>query len=102
MKHALRVHIVTQHPQRLERQWVQTIDDEQFDPEHRGELNLAAAAWDELVANTDLGILLRDVAMCPSEYGEDDRVHMTFDTVSIADEYLIHVGIDYFDGVPAR
>ena len=102
MKHALRVHIVTRPDHRAhDRQWVQAIDDEQFDPEHRGELNLAAAAWDELVANTDLGSLLRDVTENPYEYGEDDRVHMTFDGVSIADEYLTHVGADYFDGVTA-
>lgn len=102
MKHALRVHIVTRPDHRWhERQWVQAIEDEEFDPQHRGELNLAAAAWDELVANTDLGSLLREVQAEPYLAGEDDRVHMAFDGVSIADEYLAHVGADYFDGVAA-
>jgi hypothetical protein len=103
MKHALRVEVITRQPNGRDhvQQYVQAVDDEGFDPEHRTTANLAAAAWDELIANGDLATVLRDFQE-PGGATEDDRIVMHFDGQPIADEYATHVLPTYFDEVPTR
>ncbi len=94
--HALRVTVTTRPNGRWHtEQFVQAIDASGFDPECQTVENLAAAAWDELVANTWLGIILQ--AFDDKGTTEDDRIGIYFDGESIADEWAEHVSANYFD-----
>lgn len=99
MKHALRIEITTYHPNyrgpHVET-IVQAVEDEDFDPENRGTLNLAAAAWDEVIANTDLRQTFINVRE-DRDYTEDDRITIYFDGKPIADEHIANIDTDYFD-----
>jgi hypothetical protein len=94
MKHTLRVEVAP-----IGCEFLQVVEDEDYDPENRIAKVMMADAWDELVHNSFLGSLIEEFQ---ERAGQDDWITMYFDGECVADEFAAHVPFDYFDDQVVR
>lgn len=94
MKHEVRVTIidVTRRGAVMTGDWTAEVDSNDFDAEDLTVPNLVAAAWSDLLRDTDMGLALDHR---PAEAGEDTWLTIAFDGEAVADELLRNVNRDF-------
>ena len=94
MKHEIRVTIIdlTRRGAVMTDDWTAEVDSNDFDPEDLTVHNLVAAAWSDLLRDTDMGLVMDHR---PAEAGEDTWLTITFDGEVVADELVRNVNRDF-------